>query len=195
MRRLACFLAVVVLMSSCLVAFAAEPGRPLSSVQGDFIQQTHLKILTRPLISHGTFAFQAPQSLRWEYDAPLHSVMLMHNGTTEKLIERNGKLVPDTGMGAGSLQVILPQIGNWLSGRITDNAAFTVKRLDQRTLVLTPKDKGLRSVISVIRLHLGKAAGMMESVTIVEGPDASTTLTFNHVVLNRKIPESTFTRR
>ena len=46
-----------------------KPGR-LRSVQAEFVQEKHLKILTRPLVSRGTFAFQAPQSLRWEYRSP-----------------------------------------------------------------------------------------------------------------------------
>ena len=175
--------------------FAAETPEPLHSIQGDFTQETHVKILSQPLVSHGMFAFQAPQSLRWEYQDPLHSVMFMHNGSMEKLIEKNGNMIRDTGMGAGSMQVILPEISNWLDGRFQDNAVFTVARKDEQLFVLTPKDRGFQTMISSIELHLGRQKGMIDSVTIFEGSDTYTQLTFSHIVLNQEIPESSFNQQ
>ncbi|MBV5318216.1 MAG: hypothetical protein JZU50_10460, partial [Desulfobulbaceae bacterium] len=96
-----------------------------------------MKILVRPLLSRGVFAFQAPQSLRWEYLSPLHSLLLMHDGRMQKMIERDGRFEPDNGAGVDSMQVILQDIGSWLDGRFTDNPMFKVTRPDDRTIVLT----------------------------------------------------------
>ena len=48
-------------------------------------------------------------------------------------------------------------------------------------------------MISRIELRLGQQEGVMDSVTIFEGQDAFTRLTFANTVLNREIPESFFT--
>ncbi len=187
------FLFLFLLILPLSLSAAPLKGRGnLHSVQADFTQETHLKILTRPLVSHGTFAFQAPESLRWEYLEPLHSIMLMHNGSMEKFIEKDGHLQQDKGMGNGSMQFILPEISNWLDGRFAENRVFKVAHKDKRTIVLTPKEQGLASVISSVELHLGQQMGVMDSVTIFEGPDAYTRLTFTNIVVNRKIPENTF---
>ena len=186
------FLVCVFLLAGFHSSGAAEKRDALRSVRGDFTQETHLKILARPLVSHGIFAFQAPQSLRWEYHDPLRSIMLMQNGSVEKYVERDGRLERDNGMGVDSMQMILPEISNWLDGRFSDNPVFTAKRTGGRTVILTPKEKGFRAVISSIELHLGAQAGVMDSVTIHEGPEAYTRLTFSNVVLNREIPESYF---
>ncbi|MBV5318745.1 MAG: hypothetical protein JZU50_13175, partial [Desulfobulbaceae bacterium] len=74
-----------------------------------------------------------------------------------------------------------------------DNPMFKVTRPDDRTIVLTPKEPGLQSIISRIELRLGLEEGVMETVTIFEGPDAYTRLTFTGTVLNREIPEARFT--
>jgi outer membrane lipoprotein-sorting protein len=190
-----CLLACLILLLSHISADSAEMRERLRSVQADFTQETHLKILARPLVSHGTLAFQAPQSLRWEYHDPLHSIMFMHDGKMEKIIERDGHFQQDNGAGVGSMQVILPEISNWLDGRFTENPIFTTTRVDERTIMLTPKDQGLQKVISAIELHLGEQDGVMDSVTIFEGPDASTRLNFKNIILNREIPESTFSRQ
>ncbi len=192
-RMVACLLLCLFLLPASVCAASSPPQ--LHSVQADFTQETHLKILARPLVSHGIFVFEAPQSLRWEYRDPVRSIMLMHDGRMEKMIEKNGRFEKDTGLGIGSMQIILPEISNWLDGRFADNPVFSVARIDKQTIVLTPKDQGLRALISAIRLHLGDQEGVMDSVTIMEGPDAYTRLTFSHIVLNRQIPESTFRRR
>jgi outer membrane lipoprotein-sorting protein len=194
MKRLLTCLGMCLILLLAPLPIAAETT-PLRSLQCDFIQEKHLKILARPLVSHGKLAFQTPQSLRWEYRDPLHSLLLMHNGKVEKFIERDGSFEQDNGMGVGSMQVILPEISHWLDGRFSENPLFTTTRTDERTIILTPKEPGLQAIISAIELHLGEQAGVMESVTIFEGPDAFTRLTFSSIVLNRDIPESTFSKQ
>jgi outer membrane lipoprotein-sorting protein len=189
-----CLFVCLILQLTNVSVGMAEMHEQLRSVQGDFIQEKHLKILTRPLVSHGTFTFQAPQSLRWEYHDPLHSIMFMHKGKMEKIIERDGHFEQDNGIRSGSMQVILPEISSWLDGRFTDNPVLKATRIDEHTIVLTPKEQGLQAVISSIELRLGQQEGVMEAVTIFEGADSFTRLNFTNVILNREIPESFFSR-
>jgi outer membrane lipoprotein-sorting protein len=168
------------------------PPIQLRSVQADFTQEKNLKILARPLVSTGTFTFQAPQSLRWEYRTPIHSILLMHEGKIKKFVERDGKLTEDQSMGLDSMQVVLSEIGGWLDGHFTDNAMFTVSFPDKKTVLLTPKEKGLAALISSIELKLADQAGLLDAVTIFEGPDSSTRLTFSNRALNQEFPASLF---
>ena len=175
---------------------AAEVGTKeqplLKSVQATFIQEKHLKILNRPLLSSGTFAFQAPQSLRWEYLKPLHSVLLMHKGRAVKLIEHDDRFEEDNGAGVDAMQVVFADMGNWLEGRFDDNPLFSASQQQGNMVVLTPKDPGLQAIISRIELHPSTQAGLMDKVVIVEGPDAFTQLTFANTTINQPIPEATF---
>jgi outer membrane lipoprotein-sorting protein len=169
-----------------------EPIR-LQSIQADFIQEKHLKILVRPLVSTGTFTFQAPQSLRWEYRTPVPSILLMAGGKVKKFIERDGQLEEDKGMRLDSMQVMLSQISNWLDGRFSDNDMFSVSFLGERTVLLTPREQALAGLISKIELTLADRKGLLDGVTIFEGPDSYTTMTFKNAVLNEEIPVSVFT--
>jgi len=165
----------------------------LQSIQADFVQEKHLKILVRPLVSTGTFSFQAPQSLRWEYQTPVPSILLLHGGRVQKFIERDGRLVEDKGMGLDSMQVILGQISSWLDGRFTDSEMFRVSFADDRTVLLTPKQQSLAGVISNIELQLADRKGLLDAVTIYEGPESYTRMTFSNRVLNKQIPATVFT--
>lgn len=191
---------VLSLLLSLFVGVAAAWGGEtggtsarLRSVQAEFTQEKHLKILARPLISHGTLTFQAPGALRWEYLRPLHTVLLLHDGRIDKLIERDGRFEQDNGTGVDAMRIVLQDIGSWLDGRFSDNPLFAVSRTDAQMLVLRPKDPGLETVISRIELYLGSQEGVVERIIIVEGDEASTELTFSRVVLNQEIPAQRFT--
>ncbi|MDD3815464.1 MAG: outer membrane lipoprotein carrier protein LolA [Desulfocapsaceae bacterium] len=171
---------------------AGQPPVRVDSVQAEFTQEKHLPILVRPIISRGTFVFQAPASLRWEYLSPVHSVLLMDDGRTRKFIERNDQFVEEQGMGMDSMAIVLQEITGWLDGHITDTPTFKAKVQEGGLIVLTPKEAALARIISRIELRLAGQSGLMESVTLYEGPDSLTKLIFSHGVLNEKIPAATF---
>lgn len=168
------------------------PAR-LRSVQADFIQQKHLKILVRPITSQGRFVFQAPGSLRWEYREPFHSLLLLFEGRVRKFSEKNGQLVEERGLQLDAMQVVLSEISGWLDGRFTDNAAFAASFEDDHTIRLIPKEKSMQAFISAIELKLSDQPGLLDSVTIFEGPESFTSLIFSHAVINQSIPDSLFT--
>ena len=163
----------------------------VQSVQADFSQEKHLKILVRPLVSRGRFLFKAPDSLRWEYTSPFHSVLLMDKGRVRKFIEKNGRFVEETGMRLDAMQVVMTEISGWLDGRFSDNAAFTVTR-DGQTVLLVPKDKGMAFFISAIELKLSDRPGLLDSVTIHEGKGAFTRLIFSGAALNQPVNAGLF---
>jgi len=69
----------------------------LTSISADFVQEKHMKILSRPLVSRGVFHYQNPASLRWEYQSPIQSILLMHNGKTKRYVQGAQGLIEDSG--------------------------------------------------------------------------------------------------
>jgi outer membrane lipoprotein-sorting protein len=194
MKFLTCFIALVagllVLISPGLSA--ESKSVQIHSIQADFTQEKHLKILARPLISTGTFTFAAPQSLRWEYTTPVPSILLMHGGKIRKYLQRDGELVEDKGMRLDSMQIVLAEISNWLDGRFTENDVFNVSFPDKHTVLLLPKEASFARLINRIELQLADQMGLLDKVTIFEGPDSYTTMSFSNRILNQEIPASVF---
>lgn len=192
-----CFIlsAIVTLFLTAVVAssWADEQLIELHSVQADFIQEKHLKILVRPLVSKGTLTFQAPRSLRWEYLSPVPSILLMHGDKIRKFVQRDGQMVEDKGLRLDSMQVVLGQISNWLDGQFSDNDIFNVSFIDERTVQLSPKNQGLAGIISQIELKLASERGSLDEVTIFEGPDSYTKMSFDNRTMNAEVPLSVFT--
>lgn len=188
----------LVVLFCCVLLFHAFPvlgaditpeaAPRLQSVQADFIQEKHLKILVHPVISRGRFVFQAPQSLRWEYQVPFRSILLMHDGKIRKFIEREGQLEEERGPQLDAMQLVLSEISGWLDGHFKETGTFAVSFRDEHTLTLIPKDPSFGDVISKVELKLADRAGLLDSVTIFEGAGSFTRLVFSNAVLNQAIP-------
>ncbi len=176
----------------CLPVNTILAAERVESVQANFMQEKNMAILARPLVSTGRFLFQAPDSLRWEYFTPLHSVLLMDNGQIRKFVEKDAAFVEERGMGLNAMQVVMQEITGWLDGNITDTETFLAKQTDARRIILTPRDKTLAGIINYIELKLLDTSGLMESVTIFESEKSFTKMNFSDAKLNEQIPEISF---
>ncbi len=167
----------------------------IKSVRADFVQEKHLKILSRPIISRGVFIFQAPGSLRWEYFSPIKNILLIHNGRTKKFIRRDGRLEEEQGMSLAALQIVLQEISRWLSGNFTENSAFSAGLENKRRIIFIPREPAMARLINKIELQLSDTPGLIDSVTIYEGPDSYTRLIFTNARLNQEIDNSLFMKK
>ncbi|MFH1083053.1 MAG: outer membrane lipoprotein carrier protein LolA [Pseudomonadota bacterium] len=164
----------------------------IKTIRADFIQEKHLNILSRPLISKGVLYYQAPNSLRWEYTSPVRSILLMHKGKIRRYIKTGNDFVEDSRMNPKGTQIVLQEIALWLGGRFSDDPAFDATLEDGRKVVLTPKEKAFSKMIEHIDLKLSDTPGIIESVTIYEGQDSYTRLEFLNTVINKEIKEALF---
>ena len=185
---------VLILLFLCIAAPGTRAEElQVESVQADFVQQKDMAILARPLISKGRFLFQAPDSLRWEYFTPLHSVLLMDKGQIRKFVEQDGKFVEESGMGLNAMQVVMQEISGWLDGNISDTASFLAQQTDAKHVLLTPRETALAKIISHIELTLlDERSGLMKSVVLYEGENSSTRMNFSDAKLNEVIPKVFF---
>jgi outer membrane lipoprotein-sorting protein len=165
----------------------------ITSVQAEFVQEKHLPILSKPLVSKGVFYYQAPRSLRWEYQSPVRSILTVHGGRVRRFISIDeAGFHEESGGGLEAMQVVVEEITQWLAGRFDENPMFQSRLEPGKRIVLVPKDGAFQKVIQQIVLDLGSESGVMRSVTIYEGENAFTQLTFKNTVLNAKIEDTLF---
>lgn len=164
----------------------------VTTISAEFTQKKQMKILSRPLISEGVLYFQASNSLRWEYIHPIRSILLMHDGKTKRLVQRDGGLVEDAGVNIQSMQMVVQDITQWLSGRFNMNPAFNATLEPGHKIVLVPKEKSFAMLIQRIEIILSDLPTIIKSVTIYESQDSFTKLEFKNVTLNQPLEVSLF---
>ncbi len=91
-----------------------------------------------------------------------------------------------------SMQVVVQEITQWLSGRFDENPAFTAKLAPGRVIVLVPKDESFARLIQRIEVHLSDRPAIIKSVMIFESEDTFTKLDFKDVIINQKLDDVLF---
>ncbi len=167
----------------------------VNSIEARFVQKKILPILAKPFVSRGRFVFQAPASLRWEYDDPVRSVLLMHEGAVKRYLKEGGAWREDAGVSLSAMQTVLAEILNWQQGRFDANPHFeaSLQAGPETRVMLVPKDAAMKKMIRSIELTLSREqAGVMKSVRIVEEERSFTLIEFQQVRINRPQPASLF---
>jgi len=164
----------------------------VDSIAAEFVQEKHLPILVRPLISQGIFYFQKPDALRWEYREPVRSILLMNSGRLRRFRQSGGALKEETGAGLQAMGFVMAEITSWLKGRFDESRMFTARLEAGRKIVLLPKEAAFARVIQKIELLLADEPGVIETVTIYESNDSFTRLTFENTRLNTTISPDLF---
>ncbi len=166
----------------------------IKTITADFVQKKSMKILSKPLVSEGTFFYAAPDSIRWEYTKPIRSIVLAQNGVTKRYISSGGKMVEDSTGGARAMKIVLDEVAGWMSGKFDANPAFKASLKDgsQTMITLTPVDKSMAGYFEKIEIAVSRKDASVKSVRIVESASAETRIDFSHVVLNANIAPSVF---
>ncbi len=166
----------------------------IRSVKARFIQEKHMKILVKPLVSAGIILYQAPGSLRFEYQTPIKNILLMQGETVTRYIQKGDALVRDKTASMGSMAVVMDEISRWIKGDF-DTKAFDVSLMDlpgPDRIRLIPKEKAMARFIQEIEIGLSEHPGVFKEVTIRENADSFTRLLFEDVVVNSPIDPGLF---
>lgn len=172
-----------------------EASRRITSLEAHFVQKKTLPILAKPFVSQGRFFYQAPAQLRWEYDRPVRSVLMMNGGAVKRYLKDQEVWREDAGAALPAMRLVMEEIMNWQQGRFDANPQFQASLLKgpEPRILLVPKDSSWRKMIQRIELTLSsEQAGVMKSVRVVEDERTDTILEFSQVRLNRPLPSSIF---
>ena len=200
-KRLRVVLLGVILLLPLLVAWAdsweglREASRRVTSLEARFIQKKTLPMLAKPFLSQGRFSYRAPAALRWEYDRPVKSVLIMKGGAVKRYLKDRDVWREDASAALPVMQVIMGEIVNWQQGNFYTNPNFdaSLSAGPEPRVTLIPKDPSWRKMIRRIELTLSREqAGVMKSVRVVEDERSFTVLEFSHVEVNRPLPDALF---
>jgi outer membrane lipoprotein-sorting protein len=168
-------------------------ARDIRTVQADFTQEKHLQILAQPLLSRGRLIFAAPDRLRWEYEAPLPSVLLMNEGRVQRFVKTGATWTEDASAALPAMSFVMQEIGRWMNGRFDENPDFAARLEPGGRIILSPRKEALATVIQQIVLQLADTPGVIEAVTVYEDDLNFTRLHFTDVVVNQSVDPALFT--
>ncbi|MCF8128277.1 MAG: outer membrane lipoprotein carrier protein LolA, partial [Deltaproteobacteria bacterium] len=141
----------------------------IQTINAQFIQEKHLEILIKPLISKGAFYFRASGStgsgsLRWEYFSPIRSILLMHDGKVRRFIENENGFKEDASPGLQAMEMVLQEITLWLKGEFSENPNYHASLEGDHKIVMVPVNKAFSKIIQRIEILLSDRPGVIDTV-------------------------------
>jgi len=169
----------------------------VKTIEAAFVQTRQLRILRKPLVSRGAMAYRRPNDLRWEYQSPLETLLLVRGGAVERLLKHHGQWVPDASARLEAMKVVIGEISLWLDGNFGASKTFRAElrpagKGEPPHVALVPVDKSLGKIISRIAIRFGERPGTVRAIDIFEEGEGVTHIAFENARYGEAIPDSRF---
>ena len=153
---------------------AAAAGE-IRTVQCDFTQTRHTKLLKKEQVSEGRMSCQLPDKLRWEYLKPRAKTILLDNS----------KSLPSRG---GMEDSMARMIMNSVTGKsLTDSTTFLVTAEEKPTeyvAILVPQRKEMKRVFAKLVLHFDIKQSTVTMVELHEKNGDRTVIELHNIRIN-----------
>ena len=171
-----------------------QTASALKSMQCDFVQTKHLKLLNNNLVSKGKMYYQQSDKLRWEYITP-YSYTFILNGDKVLLKNKNRNDVIDVNQNKLFREIARIMMNSVVGSCLSDDKNFKTSLSASGTewiATMTPLQKNMRQMFQKIILHFHKQKSTVTLVELIEKNGDKTTIELKNIVLNETIGAKMF---
>jgi outer membrane lipoprotein carrier protein len=180
---------------SAVLKSLEQAGRGLKTMQAQFAETKVLVLLDEKQESFGSVFLEVPGRFRWNYDRPQPSVTLVKDGRFARYIPRSKQVFRGAAKGEADLLVGFGPGAEGLGRKydVTLVGEEAVAGATAHVLELKPKaEQATAALFSAIRLWVDEARSIPVQTRLTEPTGDNTTVRFEKVVINARLPPGTF---
>lgn len=165
-----------------------------TGMECQFTQLKKMKMLRKPVVSHGLFCYRGGKQVRWEYDDPFIYIIVINN---DKIYIRDEKKTNEYDLTANkSFMAMNGKLSAMVDGSLLDNhSEFRIKYFENDQLYkvdLTPLKKDMKSYFSLITLTFDKSDFSVSGIIMAEKGGDVTEIHFYNKKINKPISDERF---
>ena len=171
----------------------SQAASKLKSMQCDFVQTKHLKMLNDKVVSKGKMYYQQSDKLRWEYISPYKYTFIL-NGSKVQLKNSKRNDVIDVEKNKLFKEIARIMMSS-VVGNCMNDKSFKVTISDGKTewiATMVPQRKEMKQMFQTIKLHFNKKNSMVSMVELIEKNGDKTVIELKNVKTNVSIASSIF---
>jgi len=170
-----------------------KAGRALKTMQASFVETKVIVLLDEKQESLGTVMMRIPGRLRWNYETPRPSVLLIEHGKFARYIPSSKQVFRGSARGEADLLVGFGPGAAGLGKKyeVTLVGEEAVEGCSTHVLDLKPK-AGQSGLFSGIRLWVDKERSIPLQTRLTEPTGDHTTIRFEKVRINEALPAKVF---
>jgi outer membrane lipoprotein carrier protein len=174
-----------------------QAASAMKTMQCDFTQTKHLKMLNDKMTSKGRMYYQQTNRLRWEYTSPYSYTFILND---DKVLLKNKQRndVIDVNKNKLFREIARIMMNSVVGTSLTDDKSFksTITTNNSEWIAsLLPQRKDLKQLFQKIILHFSKKNAMVKQVELIEKNGDKTVIELNNIRTNEKISADMFTIR
>ncbi len=166
----------------------------LRTLQCDFVQTKHLKMLNDKMVSRGKMYYSKDNRLRWEYVTPYKYVFVLNGNKV--LLKNNGrKDIIDVKKNKMFSEIARIMMNSVVGKCLNDENDFKSRITGTQTewiAQLTPLRKDMKQMFQKINLHFSKSASMVTVVELIEKNGDKTVIELKNIKTNVAFSEDIF---
>ena len=171
-----------------------QTASTLKSMQCDFVQTKHMKLLNDKLVSKGKMYYQKSDKLRWEYLSPYTYTFILN---ADKVLLKNQKRndVIDVNQNKMFKEIARIMMNSVVGNCLTDDKNFKTSLTATSTewiATLLPLRKDMKQMFQKIILHFNKQKSVVTLVELIEKNGDKTVIELKNTVLNETIDAKMF---
>ncbi len=167
----------------------SQTAAGLKTMQCDFVQTKHLKMLNDNMISRGKMYYSQADKLRWEYQTPYSYIFILNK---DKVTLKNDKRtdVIDVNQNKVFKEIARIMMSSVVGSCLSDDRNFKTKISDsglEWTATMTPVRKEIRQMYQTIILHFSKQHSYVTKVELMEKNGDKTIIELKNIRINETV--------
>lgn len=166
----------------------------MKSMECDFVQTKHLKLLSDKMVSKGRMYYQQKNRLRWEYTAP-HKYVFILNDTKVSIHNGERNDVIDTNQNKVFKEIARVMMNSVVGKCLNDEREYKVEinaNTSEWIAALTPLRKNMKQMFTSIVLHFDRQRAWVTKVELTEKNNDRTIIELKNVKTNHAISPNLF---
>lgn len=171
-----------------------QAASQLQTLQCDFVQTKHLKMLNDKLVSHGKMYYKKSDKLRWEYTTPYHYIFIL-NGSQVLLKNEKRNDIIDVNQNKVFKEIARLMMNSVVGKSLSDSRDFSSKISSSNSeliATLTPMRKDLKQMFKQISLYFSKSTSLVYKVILVEKNGDKTVIELKNSKKNEPVNTNVF---
>lgn len=166
----------------------------MKTMQCDFVQTKHMKMLNDKMVSHGRMYYQQSDKLRWEYTSP-YTYTFVLNGSRVLLSKGKRNDVINVNQSKFFKEIVRIMMNSVIGKCLTDKKDFRTSIATTQSewvATLVPQRKEMKQMFQKIVLHFNRQRMMVSIVELVEKKGDRTVIQLTNVKTNSPINAKVF---
>lgn len=172
----------------------SKAAQSMTSMQCDFVQTKHMKLLNDYMVSYGKMYYQQSSKLRWEYTSPYTYTFIL-NDSKVLLKKGNRNDVIDVNQNKMFKEIARMMMNSVVGKCLTDKKDFKIsvaETPEQYVATLLPQKKDMKQMFSKVILYVNKRQLSIAKVEMQEKKGDNTVIELKNIQLNKNINASVF---